>query len=145
MTNSVTLCHNDLLANCNSRLLYHKPNSGNFCEVAVFLGLSVGKIPHESILVHTYEFTLMVCLTSSSLFQPNENSLWFPPFPSSPSLWRLLFPQTLLCGRSHSRQRAHTLLKQICRERTLKTQYWSTHSLKTKHSQILHAKLFFQR
>ena len=116
-----------------------------FSVNAVFPGLFVGKIPQESITVNTYEFTLLFCLTSWSYFQPNENSLWFPPFPSSPSLWRLLFPQTLLCGRAHSRQRAHTLLKQISRERTLKTQYWSTHSLKTKHSHIFHAKLFFQR
>ena len=121
------------------------PNRVISVKLLFFLGFFVGKIPQESIVVHTYVFTLLVCLTSWSYFQPNENSLWFPSFPSSPSLWRLLFPQTLLCGRAHSRQRAHTLLKQISRERTLKTQYWSTHSLKTKHSHIFHAKLFFQR
>ena len=121
------------------------PNRVISVKLLFFLGFFVGKIPQESIVVHTYVFTLLVCLTSWSYFQPNENSLWFPPFPSSPSLWRLLFPQTLLCGRAHSRQRAHTLLKQISRERTLKTQYWSTHSLKTKHSHIFHAQLFFPK
>ena len=45
MTNSVTLHHNVPLANCNPRLLYHKPKSGHFCEVAVFLGLFCWKDP----------------------------------------------------------------------------------------------------